>query len=70
MTADKNFPSPHWVKSTYSNGQGGECIEWAPGHAAVTGEFLIRDSKDPDGPRLSLTAESFAGFVAFAKAHG
>ncbi|MET4927412.1 DUF397 domain-containing protein, partial [Streptomyces sp. PSRA5] len=21
-----------WVKSTYSNGNGGGCVEWAPAH--------------------------------------
>ncbi|MES9509223.1 DUF397 domain-containing protein [Streptomyces sp. NPDC000609] len=49
-----------WVKSTYSGGDGVQCIEWAPNHARTTGEFLIRDSKTPDGPRLTLTDEGFA----------
>ncbi|OKI08238.1 DUF397 domain-containing protein [Streptomyces sp. CB02923] len=56
-----------WVKSTYSSGDGGQCIEWAPEHAVVTGEFLVRDSKVPDGPRLTLTGEAFAGLVRFAR---
>ncbi len=34
-----------WVKSSYSGGDGGQCVEWAPAHAAATGEFLVRDSK-------------------------
>ncbi|MFF8367281.1 DUF397 domain-containing protein [Streptomyces lydicus] len=59
-----------WVKSTYSGGEGGQCIEWAAEHAAATGEFLVRDSKDPNGPRLTLTREGFAGLVEFAKHHG
>ncbi|MYQ83809.1 DUF397 domain-containing protein [Streptomyces sp. SID4936] len=59
-----------WVKSTYCGGDGGKCIEWAPHHARTTGEFLIRDSKTPDGPRLTLTNERFAGLVEFAKHHG
>ncbi|OON70422.1 DUF397 domain-containing protein [Streptomyces tsukubensis] len=64
-------PQPdQWVKSTYSDGNGGQCIEWAPEHTAVTGEFLVRDSKDPNGPHLNLTREGFAGLVAFAKDHG
>ncbi|MEU9334069.1 DUF397 domain-containing protein [Streptomyces sp. NPDC048290] len=64
-------PRPlRWVKSTYSGGEGGQCIEWAPEHAAATGEFLVRDSKDPNGPRLALTREGFAGLVEFAKRHG
>ncbi|MFE6100461.1 DUF397 domain-containing protein [Streptomyces laurentii] len=60
----------HWVSSTYSGGQGGQCVQWAPEHAAATGEFLVRDSKNPDGPHLTLTAGAFAGLVAVAKTHG
>ncbi|MFF3274913.1 DUF397 domain-containing protein [Streptomyces chrestomyceticus] len=56
-----------WVKSSYSGGEGGQCIEWAPEHAAVTGEYLVRDSKAPDGPHLTLTGEAFAGLVQFAR---
>ncbi|MGW1815953.1 DUF397 domain-containing protein [Streptomyces sp. NPDC002125] len=63
-------PQPmRWVKSTYSGGEG-QCIEWAPDHAHATGAFLVRDSKDSDGPNLTLTREGFAGLVEFAKHHG
>ncbi|MFI1498147.1 DUF397 domain-containing protein [Streptomyces platensis] len=58
--------SLRWVKSSYSD-NGGQCIEWAPEHAAATGEFLVRDSKDPNGPQLALTRQGFAGLVEFAK---
>jgi hypothetical protein len=58
-----------WVKSTYSGGEG-QCVEWAPDHARSTGEFLVRDSKDPSGPHLTLTAENFTCLVEFAKQHG
>ncbi|MEV6419088.1 DUF397 domain-containing protein [Streptomyces sp. NPDC051662] len=58
-----------WSKSSYSD-NGGQCVEWAPAPAATTGEFLVRDSKAPNGPVLTLTAESFAGLVALAKSHG
>ncbi|MFJ1749750.1 DUF397 domain-containing protein [Streptomyces sp. NPDC088116] len=64
MTTD----SLRWFKSSYSD-NGGQCVEWAPEHAAVTGEFKVRDSKVPNGPHLTLTAEGFAGLVAFAKSH-
>ncbi|MEU6486359.1 DUF397 domain-containing protein [Streptomyces sp. NPDC046887] len=63
-------PGPvEWVKSTYSGGEG-ECVEWAPEYARATGAVLVRDSKNPDGPRLALSPEGFAGLVAFAKARG
>lgn len=46
-----NHMGLRWRKSTYSNGVGGECVELA----AMPGRLFIRDSKDPDGPRLGLT---------------
>ncbi|GAO07021.1 hypothetical protein TPA0598_02_02590 [Streptomyces lydicamycinicus] len=61
--------SLRWSKSSYSN-NGGQCIEWAPEHAAATGEFLVRDSKDPNGPQLALTRQGFAALVEFAKSQG
>lgn len=59
-----------WVKSSYSSGDGGQCIEWAPDHARATGDFLVRDSKDAVGPHLTLTADQWAGLVAFARKDG
>ncbi|MGW0712449.1 DUF397 domain-containing protein [Streptomyces sp. NPDC002643] len=56
-----------WAKSTYSGGEGGQCIEWAPGHARATAEFKVRDSKNPSGPHLTLSRRAFAGLVEFAK---
>ncbi|PZT76636.1 MULTISPECIES: DUF397 domain-containing protein [unclassified Streptomyces] len=64
-------PRPdQWVKSTYSDGNGGQCIEWAPEHAAATGDYLVRDSKNPEGPCLTLTADQWAGLVTFARKNG
>ncbi|GAU70811.1 hypothetical protein SSP35_23_00010 [Streptomyces sp. NBRC 110611] len=62
MTTD----SPSWFKSSYSS-NGGQCIEVA---ANIPGVVPVRDSKDPHGPRLTLTWEAFAGLVQFAKSHG
>ncbi|MET7557582.1 DUF397 domain-containing protein [Streptomyces albidoflavus] len=59
-----------WLSSTYSGNNGGECVEWAPDHATLTGEVLVRDSKVPHGPHLALSRQSFAGLVSLAKAHG
>ncbi|MCX4394865.1 DUF397 domain-containing protein [Streptomyces sp. NBC_00264] len=69
MSSTPDPRSIRWVKSTYSGGEG-QCVEWAPDHARATGEFLIRDSKTPDGPHLALTNEGFTGLVEFAKHHG
>ncbi|AWK09773.1 DUF397 domain-containing protein [Streptomyces spongiicola] len=69
MSATPDPQLIRWVKSTRSGGEG-QCIQWAPDHARATGEFLVRDSKDPNGPHLTLTREGFAGLVEFAKHHG
>ncbi|MFF9754570.1 DUF397 domain-containing protein [Streptomyces sp. NPDC014344] len=49
-----------WFKSTYSGGDGGECVEIAPDATAIH----VRDSKDRGGPRLAFTRSAWSGFVA------
>ncbi|MFI8948844.1 DUF397 domain-containing protein [Streptomyces sp. NPDC053750] len=51
-----------WAKSSYSNGDGGNCVEVADG---IPGLVPVRDSKaSGDGPVLLLTARAWAPFVA------
>ena len=49
-----------WRKSSYSGSNGGNCVEVAPLPAAIA----VRDSKDPDGPRLIFTPQDWAAFTA------
>lgn len=53
-----------WFKSTYSNGDGGDCVEVADN---IPGLVPVRDSKAPQGPALILTATAWAPFVAALK---
>ena len=53
-----------WRKSSYSGSEGGACVEVAACPAAVH----VRDSKDPDGPLLTLTPAAWSAFAAFAAA--
>lgn len=55
-----------WVKSTYSNGNGGGCVEWAPAHIPTIHTVPVRDSKNPAGPVLTLTPAAWSAFVAYA----
>ncbi len=51
-----------WRTSSRSNGQG-QCVE-----VALTGQAVcVRDSKDPTGPALILTANGWAAFIQGAK---
>ncbi|GLF97258.1 DUF397 domain-containing protein [Streptomyces yaizuensis] len=58
---------PRWVRSSYSDSNGGDCVEWAPEHATTTGIVPVRDSKSPDGPVLTVSATAFAGLVTLAR---
>ncbi|MFE3634386.1 DUF397 domain-containing protein [Streptomyces sp. NPDC059168] len=49
-----------WVKSSYSNGDGGNCLEVA---RDIPGLVPVRDSKLPHGPALLLGAAAWAPFV-------
>jgi hypothetical protein len=43
-----------WRKASRSSNNGGNCVEVA----RVSGTVAIRDSKDPDGPKLLLTPQA------------
>ncbi|MEV7087748.1 DUF397 domain-containing protein [Streptomyces sp. NPDC093085] len=58
-----------WTKSSYSEGNGGQCLEWAPAHTA-SGAVPIRDSKNPHGPALTLAPDAWAVFVAGVQREG
>lgn len=49
----------HWRKSSYSMGNGGNCVEVADaGHAVY-----VRDSKNPDGPAFGFGREPWHAFL-------
>jgi Domain of unknown function (DUF397) len=54
-----------WRKSSYSSGNGGQCVEVA---SNLPGVVAVRDSKDPDGPALVLPPQAFAAFTAAIRA--
>lgn len=64
-TTGRAFEDLAWFKSSYSAGDGGECVEVASG----SGVLHVRDSKDKVGPVVSLTPEAWARFTGFAARH-
>ncbi|AVV40951.1 DUF397 domain-containing protein [Streptomyces sp. ID05-04B] len=52
----------HWFKSSYSAGNGGDCVEVANTGTAV----LVRDSKRPGDGLLTVGADEWAAFVGMA----
>lgn len=49
-----------WRKSSYSNGQGADCVEVADNLPGIT---PVRDSKNPDGPALVFPTHAWAAFI-------
>jgi Domain of unknown function (DUF397) len=54
-----------WRKASRSVGNG-ECIEVS----SALGHVSVRDSKNPDGPVLSYSADAFRAFVDATKGSG
>lgn len=54
--------SPQWFKSSYSS-NGGVCIEIATNLATSHGIIPVRDSKNPNGPRLAVETTTWTSFV-------
>ena len=50
-----------WRKSSYSGGNGGDCVEVA---RTLPAAVAVRDSKDPDGPKLIFTVADWTAFTA------
>ena len=58
-----DYPGAQWRKSRHSNGQA-ECVEVARN---LPGIIAVRDSKDPDGPKLAFGREQWRAFAAKVK---
>ena len=54
-----------WRKATRSTSNGGNCVEVARN---VPGSVAVRDSKNPDGPKLVIPAADWQAFTASVKA--
>jgi Domain of unknown function (DUF397) len=50
-----------WAKSSHSGGNGGQCVEVA---SNLPGIIAVRDSKNPDGPKLIFTPDEWRAFAA------
>ncbi|MEJ8669499.1 DUF397 domain-containing protein [Streptomyces sp. MS1.AVA.1] len=48
-----------WFKSSYSGGNATECVEAAFTSSGV----LVRDSKHPWGPHISVSARAWSNFL-------
>ncbi|MEW9548011.1 DUF397 domain-containing protein [Nonomuraea sp. NPDC050783] len=52
-----------WRKSSFSGDNGGNCVEVAE----LPDVIAVRDSKDPDGPKLLFTPSEWDAFLKGVK---
>ncbi|MEV8126435.1 DUF397 domain-containing protein [Streptomyces sp. NPDC085944] len=55
-----DLTNARWTKSSYSNGEGGNCVEVADG---VPGVVPLRDSKVAGGPVIVVGSVAWTEFV-------
>lgn len=51
-----------WRKASYSSTNGGACIE-----VGNADRIVVRDSKDPKGPKLAIQPDAWRNFIAGIK---
>ncbi|MDW8806185.1 DUF397 domain-containing protein [Streptomyces scabiei] len=56
-------PELTWFKSSHSSSASGDCVEVA---VTLPHAIHIRDSKNADGPQLTLSPAAWADFVPYA----
>ncbi|MET7936015.1 DUF397 domain-containing protein [Streptomyces sp. NPDC005322] len=64
MSAELDLTSAVWVRSSYSDANGGQCVEFSRTFAQAHHAVPVRDSKDPHGPALIFSAEGWSSFVS------
>ncbi|MFE7429185.1 DUF397 domain-containing protein [Streptomyces sp. NPDC057545] len=64
MTHPPELSNAHWRRSSYSNSNGGECVEISDDFPGVV---PVRDSKNPAGPALVVQAAAWGAFVSSLK---
>ncbi|WP_438488404.1 DUF397 domain-containing protein [Streptomyces sp. S186] len=64
MRHTPELSTARWRKSSYSNTNGGNCVEISEDFPGIV---PVRDSKTPDGPALVVPVPAWAAFVQTLK---
>ncbi|GGU77615.1 hypothetical protein GCM10010211_49430 [Streptomyces albospinus] len=63
-TSRPDLSAAVWRKSSYSNKEGGDCVEVADGSAGLV---PVRDSKAPQGPALVFRGGAWTALIRALK---
>ncbi|MFF4605414.1 DUF397 domain-containing protein [Streptomyces sp. NPDC001339] len=64
MRVSPELGNATWRKSSYSNTENAGCVEVADGSPSIV---PVRDSKNPHGPTLAISAPAWTAFVEAIK---
>ncbi|GAA1176579.1 hypothetical protein GCM10009654_37210 [Streptomyces hebeiensis] len=65
MRQPPQLSGARWRKSSYSNTNGGECVEITEDYPGIV---PVRDSKTPHAPALIVPTAAWSAFIATLKA--
>jgi hypothetical protein len=63
VSGEPGLPGAGWRKSSFSGGNGGQCVEVARQLPGRPGVVAVRDSRSPDGPKLIVAASDWTAFL-------
>ncbi|GHI98055.1 DUF397 domain-containing protein [Streptomyces olivaceus] len=63
---DDDAQTGDWFTSSYSDNQGGQCVEARRMGTGPAGKMAVRDSKNPDGTVFEFDRASWMDFLDFA----
>jgi hypothetical protein len=63
MSLECELSGAVWVRSSHSDGSGGNCVEFTRTLLTAHALVPVRDSKTPQGPALLFPAKSWSSFV-------
>ncbi|MFG3116547.1 DUF397 domain-containing protein [Streptomyces sp. NPDC048197] len=67
MSPELDLAAAQWVKSSYSDANGGQCLQFTRALTDAHGLVPVRDSKAPDGPALLFPADDWTTFISAVK---
>ncbi|WP_049571420.1 DUF397 domain-containing protein [Streptomyces sp. SBT349] len=66
MSAGPDLTAAEWVKSSYSGGNGGQCVEFSRSFVP-SGMIPVRDSKSTASAGLIFDTHAWAQFISVVK---
>ncbi|NJQ16906.1 DUF397 domain-containing protein [Streptomyces bohaiensis] len=68
MITSQDRASAEWIRSSYSDGSGGQCVEFSRDSLPRT--VPVRDSKNAGGDVLELPAVAWSAFTSAVRRQG